>query len=275
MAKANMFDPRARAKRKQKQAIALGVLFVAIVAFTAPRYMKMLKGPESSTAPNSRLSSATGTSGTSGTTGTSTPDTGVALNAASTSGEALVVKADLAPAPLDGQLADFTLFDAKDPFVQRTLGGPRPNGLPSSSSPAGRTMVTASSAEAPAGVGEVTSGTGTPTSTSTTTAAPAAPSAATISVNGVQEVVSVKADFPAASPLFHLAKLGTKSAEISIAGGSLASGAPTVTLKQGKPLTLMNTADGTRFVLILVNTTASPSTAAVAATPTTPTATTP
>ena len=44
-----------------------------------------------------------------------------------------------------------------------------------------------------------------------------------------------------------------KGAKISIAGGSLENGAPTVTLTKNKALTLMNTADGTRYVLRLVS----------------------
>ena len=88
-------------------------------------------------------------------------------------------------------------------------------------------------------------------STPTPTPTAPAPQSATLSVNGVEETVNVNSDFPAASPLFHLVALTATTARISIAGGSLASGAPTVTLQLGKPLTLMNTADGTRYTLIL------------------------
>jgi hypothetical protein len=52
-------------------------------------------------------------------------------------------------------------------------------------------------------------------------------------------------------PLFHLVSVTAHTATISIAGGSYATGAPTVTLKENKPVTLMNTADGTRYTLIL------------------------
>ena len=41
------------------------------------------------------------------------------------------------------------------------------------------------------------------------------------------------------------------TATISIAGGSYATGAATVTLRENKPVTLMNTADGTRYTLVL------------------------
>jgi hypothetical protein len=85
--------------------------------------------------------------------------------------------------------------------------------------------------------------------------APAAPAAtsAVLSVNGIQEAVKAGSDFPAADPLFHLISLTPKTGKISIAGGSLATGAPAVTIQVGKPTTLMNTADGTRYVIVLVS----------------------
>jgi hypothetical protein len=102
-------------------------------------------------------------------------------------------------------------------------------------------------------------------------------------VNGVKEGVNVTVDFPAAGPVFHLVSLTRKTAKISVAGGSLANGAPTLTLRRGKPLTLVNTADGTRYRLVLVSTskeiataTATPESAAPGTTTTTtPTTTTP
>jgi hypothetical protein len=70
--------------------------------------------------------------------------------------------------------------------------------------------------------------------------------------------VATKTNFPQPSaadptvvPLFHLVSVTAHTATISIAGGSYATGAPTVTLKENKPVTLMNTADGTRYTLVL------------------------
>jgi hypothetical protein len=91
-----------------------------------------------------------------------------------------------------------------------------------------------------------------------------------LSVNGIQEGVNVGSDFPANDPLFHLVSLTTKSGKISIAGGSLSSGKAAVTVEVGKPTTLMNTADGTRYVILLVSvgaTAAAPTTATPASTP--------
>ena len=80
------------------------------------------------------------------------------------------------------------------------------------------------------------------------------PTIATISVNGASEDVQTGGTFPkaAAQPFFRLVSLGSSSVKIGIAGGSLADGDQTVTLVKGKTLTLMNTADGTKYALQLV-----------------------
>ena len=79
-----------------------------------------------------------------------------------------------------------------------------------------------------------------------------------ISVNGTLYTVSVDSDFPTASetdptvvPMFHLVSATAHSAKISIAGGSYSNGSKTVTLRENKPVVLMNTADGTKYTLIL------------------------
>jgi hypothetical protein len=79
-----------------------------------------------------------------------------------------------------------------------------------------------------------------------------------ISVNGVLYTVATNGDFPQASaadpaavPLFHLISLTAHSAKISIVGGSYSSGSPAVTLTENKAVTLVNTADGTRYTLVL------------------------
>jgi hypothetical protein len=73
-------------------------------------------------------------------------------------------------------------------------------------------------------------------------------------VNGARERVSVGGTFAADDPVFRLVSVKKSSAKVAIAGGSLSSGSPTVTLTKGKKVTLMNTADGTRYELVLVST---------------------
>ena len=51
--------------------------------------------------------------------------------------------------------------------------------------------------------------------------------------------------------MFQLVSLSASTARVSVVGGSYASGSPTLTLKVNKPVTLVNTADGTRYTLTL------------------------
>jgi hypothetical protein len=102
---------------------------------------------------------------------------------------------------------------------------------------------------------------------------------AVISVNGTKEGVNLKLDFPTDAPLFHLVSLTKKTAKVTVVGGSLV-GAPTLILRRGKAVTLVNTADGTRYKLELVSTSTkalptkkAPNTTSAA--PTTQTSTTP
>jgi hypothetical protein len=46
--------------------------------------------------------------------------------------------------------------------------------------------------------------------------------------------------------------LSNSSAKVSVVGGSYASGSQTLTMSVGKPVTLVNTADGTRYTIELM-----------------------
>jgi hypothetical protein len=273
MAKASILDPKVRAAKKKKQAIVLGVLFLAVVAFQGPRTLKMLHGsaPPEAAATTPAATTPAPTAPTAPTSGGTAQSVSASVGA-----DSLVVNADLQPAPLEGQLPDLTLFSSKDPFVQKDEDAPvdasGTTGGSSSSDGGGKTSGSGGNGSTGTS-GDKSDGVTPPTTTTTTKptepAAPA-PTSAVLSVNGVQETVNVKSDFPAASPLFHLVALTAKTAKISIAGGSLATGAPAVTLELGKPTTLMNTADGTRYVIVLVSTSASAASSPAAATAPTP-----
>jgi hypothetical protein len=78
-----------------------------------------------------------------------------------------------------------------------------------------------------------------------------------ISVNGTAGLVSLSSVFPvtnnpASDGIFRLVGLTRTSARIAVVGGSYASGAPTLTLHVGQPVTLANTADGKRYKLELL-----------------------
>ena len=82
---------------------------------------------------------------------------------------------------------------------------------------------------------------------------PAPTRSATISVNGAEHEVAVGGTFPEDDPIFKLVSLKGGTAKVGIVGGSYANGSTAITLKRGgKPVTLMNTADGTTYVLRFV-----------------------
>ena len=255
-----VLDAKAKAKKQKKIAIVGCVLFVALLAYQVPKTMKLLNAKPLTVAPESAPSgtppTATPVAGTPVGT-TPLPGTPIAVAPTGTGADQLVVNADLSPAPMKGQLAALTQFTSKDPFRQQATlasgGTATPTTKPTTGTP-------------PAGVGSFTPGT-TPGSTTPGVS----PTVATISVNGVEMAVTVKTDFPLDSPFFSLVSMTATTLKIGIAGGSLATGSPTVTLKKGKPLTLMNTADGTRYVLVFVSVGDSTTPAASASTPVTPT----
>mgnify|MGYP006267939535 CR=1 FL=1 len=160
--------------------------------------------------------------------------------------------AEQAPKPAPGQVGDLGRFAARDPFAS-PLPARRAKAAAAAASAA---PAPASAAPAPA-----------PASAAPALAAPAAPAsaaatpavqAATISVNGIPEQVAVGGSFPAASPQFRVAALGAGSVQVAVlaapaADGSAAAAPPqTVTLEQGRTLTLLDTATGARYELALV-----------------------
>jgi hypothetical protein len=173
--------------------------------------------------------------------------TAISGTAAATSADGLT-DPGTAISPQSGQLLAFSRFRSKDPFAQQLKldcatgqGGDCSAGSGSTSTGSG--AGSSGGATGATGSSGVTQPPGSP---------PAKPTSALISVNGSGETVSVGAQFPASNPVFVLVSLTRSSAKISIAGGSLQGGG-TATLKKGRPLTLMNTADGTRYVLRLVS----------------------
>jgi hypothetical protein len=237
---AKRVDPLKAKEKKQKiLAGVLGAVLLALLAIQGPKTWKMLNPPP----PRQSAAETTAT--------TAAPPAGTPTLAAPTlqggaqpvpaSGSGTLVSSNTPPMQ-DGVLASFSRFASKDPFAQQLSPG---SGTPSS--PGG-------SSGPSSGAG---SGSSAPDIPSDSGSAPA-PGTAVISVNGTLYQVPVGTDFPQASesdstvvPLFHLVSLSSRSAKISIVGGSYANGAKTVPLTQNKPVTLMNTADGTRYTLIL------------------------
>jgi hypothetical protein len=239
MAKKQIDPLKAKQKRQKIVAAVLGVVFLGLLAFQLPRVLKQLhpKAPPAASAattptaappPGTPTLAAPTLQGAGQTSTTSTDSTGSAASGT-------------VPQVQDGQLTSFSRFASKDPFAQQ-LSDTKTSSAGSPPSGSG------SSGSTPSSPGTSAGGSGT---------APR-PGSAVISVNGTLYTVPTGTDFPQASPtdpsivpLFHLVSATAHSAKVSIVGGSYATGATTITLQENKPVTLMNTADGTRYVLIL------------------------
>ena len=235
----NVALDRAQEKAKKQKTVAIvlfGVLALVLV-FEVPKTMKLMnsgaKAPvveASASTPAAPNPTVTTSSPTGGPSATLPP-------AATTPAQSIVASVQVQPDP--GQLTEFAHFESKDPFLQ---------------------SVQKSGATAATGPSTSKSGTAPKTKATTPKTPPAPPpTAAVISINGELVAVTVDMDFPtsgtifsqAGAPLFHLVSLTQKSAKVAIAGGSYADGAPAITLTVGKPVTLQNTADGTRYTLLL------------------------
>jgi hypothetical protein len=229
---AKKVDLKAKAKRQKIMAAGGAVLLVGILAIQVPKTMKMLNAEAPPQPPPATTPVAAGTDPsvlpTPGTAAGATP-------VAATSGT--LTDSDPPPLAGSGQLVAFGRFASKDPFAQQVDPDKGVPNAPTDS--AGSTGGTPATGSAPGVVAPSQSQSG-------------AVSSVVIAVNGVEETVAVKGEFPKAEPIFRLVSATATTARIGIAGGALASGQATVTLRKGKPMTLVNTADGVRYELKLV-----------------------
>ena len=221
---AKKFDAKAKAKRQKIIAGVLCLVLLGALAWAVPSVLgSMNKKPPSATAvaPPPAVAPPAGA-----------PPTGTPVAATVPTGSGTLADSDPSAQAAQGQLLSFDRFRTKDPFAQQATTPKK--AAAASAKPAAATPPPPPPPPPPSS-GAVR------------------PSTAKIAVNGATETVSVNADFPADDPVFRLVSLTKSSAKVSIAGGSLSTGAPTVTLVKGKKVTLMNTADGTRYELVLVS----------------------
>ncbi len=260
MAPRKRVDPlQAKAAKQKKIAIGGVVVLCLLLAVQGPKTLKMMKGPAPTTAaaPAPAAPAAPVPGAPAPVDGTAAPADGTAAPTGPTDLSALA-DSDLPPAPDAGQLVSFERFASKDPFVPQAVSTPKPEpAAPADGGDAGSDGGSGSGGGSDPVDGGFTpapadgSGGG---SSSPNPAAPAAATLTSISVNGTAEDVEVKKPFPAAQPTFVLVSLAKngKSVQIGIAGGTYADGGQTIALQLGKPLTLQNTADGTRYELELL-----------------------
>jgi hypothetical protein len=230
------FDAKAKAKRQKIIAGVLGLVLVGVLIFQAPKILGMFGGSSTASEPAATPAPVpvpvTPVPATPGAPAPATPVPGA-------TGSAALVDSDPAPVPEDGQLVTFDRFESKDPFVQQ-VGNETESAQASAPSPP--------TGERPKSADQNQGG-GSATPAAQPTPQPAS-STVTIAVNGTEHEVSPGGSFPQDDPIFRLVSLKQGTAKVGIVGGGYANGAPTITLKKGgKPVTLMNTADGTTYVL--------------------------
>ena len=269
-----------KARKQKRLAAVLGVVLVGVLVYEVPHTMKLMN--QKAKAPVVEASASTPPAATptvaapvvtpspsSSSPAASSPQESSSGSALSASGLVSAVQVS----PDEGQLTEFARFASKDPFLQ-TIQKYAPTAGDGTPTPTGT---------APASGGTKTSTT--PSAPKTPPAPP--PTSAVISLNGELMAVNVGTAFPVAGAtfgrvgsLFKLDSLTAKGAKISIVGGSYADGAGELALVVGRPVTLQNTADGTRYTLVLepqgtqIPTTTTPSAAGTPQT-TTPATTTP
>jgi hypothetical protein len=241
---AKKFDPKAKAKRDKIIAGVAGVIFLGVLAFSVPKTLKMMNpGNVETTSATPTTTAATGAPSL------APPSLDGTAPAAPAGGSGLS-DPDTAQMASFSQLVAFDRFSSKDPFKQQVSES---GAAPESSG----ATTPASTKHTGSGVVPPVSTTPAPEGTPVSPPPPPLPlpTAASVSVNGAPaETVTVAQDFPLppAESLFHVVAIGRSWVKIAIVGGSYADGAPAVKLKRGKPLTLVNTADGTRYLLKLV-----------------------
>jgi len=255
-------DLKAKAKRQKIFLAVGGVLLLGLLAFQVPRTMKMLKAQNQSTESSNSTSTTSTTAGStplapptldgSATGGTSSSG---ATSAASSATSADGVSDPSNPLPPNaGQLVSFSKFKGKDPFHQQITDC----ASSASADPAASADIAATSCASTSTSGSSKPGSSKKSSTigissqpvaHRSTFVPVKVTKATISVNGIPSTVSVDGSFPSGTPVFTLVSLTRSAAKVGVLGGSYENGAATVTLAKGKTVTLMNTADGRRYVL--------------------------
>jgi hypothetical protein len=231
---AKKFDPKAKAKRQKIVAAVLGVVFLGVMVYQAPTILGLFGGGSSEVATEPAPPPPPSAAPTTPAAGTATP---VAVTPGA--GSASLADSDPAAQATQGQLITFDRFESKDPFAQQAEKGPEGQ-TPSGPAPVAGTP--------PPGV------VGTRPERQPTPAPRTAASTAKITVNGIASAVTVGGTFPENDPIFKLVALTKGAAKVGIVDGTYATGSTTITLKRGgKPVTLMNTADGTTYVLRLVS----------------------
>ncbi len=237
-----------KASKQKKLVLALSLVLVLALAYAyrtvaslgSSHSVAPARAATTTTTPPTAPDSAAGSGAATSSAGGSASTGG---SAASSADPAKELVAAVKPPADPGQLESFSRFASKDPFA---ASGPSPSVAPTA--PVASSSGGGGSGSTSGGSGASGGGVAKPS--------PSAPSQAVIGVNGVAQNVTVGSDFPVSSDpaenaIFRLVALTRKTARIGVVGGSYASGQATLTLRVNEPVTLVNTADGKQYTLVL------------------------
>jgi hypothetical protein len=219
----------AKDKRAKRMAIGGAVLLAIVLAWEIPHFL----GGKKSASPAATTTAAASVDPTTPGATTAGVTAGTATAAPSTASPKLT-SSDLPPRRSKGQLASFSTFASKDPFVQQVKAPSGPEATVTSSSTAPTSSTTSRNK---------------PVLTARTLARSGA---VRISVNGRPESVRLGTSFPSSNPVFRLVSLTRGVVKIGIANGTYSSGAQTVALRLNSPLTLVDSTNGVRYKLLLL-----------------------
>ena len=254
------------ALRKQKEARQKKVLLVLVPVFLVLVFWQgpgMLKAFSGGSAPAEETAPAAPAATTTDPAAAAPPSTAGGGGAAPPPGPATLPETGGAATAGPGQLVTFDRFVGKDPFRQQVEAEGESAESGGSGSSTGSTDSTDDGDSVDGSASDVQDG-GSEGGDATTPGASdgggtdggssggAAPTSATIEVNGTREDVSVNAPFPTIDPIFRLVSLTRRSAKIGLVSGEFSNGSQTVTLARGRPLTLVSEPDGLRYVITLV-----------------------
>jgi hypothetical protein len=241
--------------RKQKEAkqkkllLVLVPIFVLLLVWQGPSYVRMLKGGDEPVA-------ATDTPGATVPTGTvSDPSVAPAPSTATPNGgtpapgeggAAVLTDSDRPSAAEAGQLVSFDRFRSKDPFRQ-IVKADAGTGDTGGTGGTGGTVTVPSTPGGSGGSGN--GGTGSSGGSDNL----AEPVSAVLEVNGVKEKVGLDGAFPESEELFKLARLSRTSAWIGLVTGEFSNGKDSIEVDVGDTLNLVSQPDGIRYTIKVVS----------------------
>jgi hypothetical protein len=255
--------------RKQKEAkqkkllLVLAPIFLILIVWQAPGYVKMLTGGDEPVATTTET--PTTPVGTTPDPATAPPPSTSAPGGVPVPGPtetpAELTDSDRPTAPEAGQLISFDRFVGKDPFrqiVDMTPPAPsNPTVTPPSTDPGGSGGndngggSDGNADDGGDGGGDTGGGNGNGNGGGGDDD-PVVPTAAVLVVNGVKETVPLEGTFPKSEQLFVLRKLSESSAWIGLVAGEYSNGKKSIEVEVGEKLNLVSQPDGIRYTIKVV-----------------------